>query len=144
MVVVGVPVKLGSNGIFKPEIFVALKTLCGILTCWDILPGFHFLISLLLACLWFWHIPFPNHRDIHDYLRKCFANKIFTLLAKFQFETFHFPWQVAILSKCAVKDSFQPFAPLAPWLKESVWSHGRSRQKAAPNVTIVLNIERPG
>ena len=33
MVVVGVPVKLGSNGVFKPEIFVSLKTLCGLLTC---------------------------------------------------------------------------------------------------------------
>ena len=26
MVVVSVPVKLGSNGVFKPEIFVSLKT----------------------------------------------------------------------------------------------------------------------
>ena len=85
MVVVSVPVKLGSNGVFKPEIFVPLKTLWGLLTCWDIVPVLHFLITLLLACLWFWHIPFPNHRDIHDYLRI-----FFHFISKFQFETFHF------------------------------------------------------
>ena len=33
MVVVCVTVKLGSNGVFKPEIFDSLKILCGLLTC---------------------------------------------------------------------------------------------------------------